>query len=78
MTTMEALNGVFRAVFDDDIIQISAETTANDIEGWDSLSHVNLITAVEAKFKIRFGQKDLLTLRNVGDLHRLIDAKLPA
>jgi acyl carrier protein len=76
MTTMEILNDVFRLVFDDDTIQINPEMTANDIDGWDSLSHVNLITAVESRFKIRFTQKELLTLRNIGDLYNTITTKI--
>lgn len=77
MTTMEALNGVFCRVFNDNGIVISPETTANDIDGWDSLSHVTLILAVEKEFKVRFSQKELLVLSNVGDLHRIIESKLP-
>ncbi|BCG47628.1 hypothetical protein GEOBRER4_n2466 [Citrifermentans bremense] len=76
MTTMETLNGIFQMVFDDDDIRIERKMTANDIEGWDSLSHVNLITAVESKFKIRFTQKELLTLKNVGDLLDHIERKI--
>jgi len=76
MATMETLNEVFRMVFDDDTIQIKPEMTANDIDGWDSLSHVNLITAVETKFKIRFTQKELLTLKNIGDLYNRITTKI--
>jgi acyl carrier protein len=76
MTTMETLNGIFQMVFDDDDIRIERSMTANDIEGWDSLSHVNLITAVESKFKIRFTQKELLTLKNVGDLLDHIERKI--
>jgi len=75
MTTMEKLNGIFRLVFDDDDIEIGPATTSNDIDGWDSLSHVNLIVAVERAFHIKFGQKELLTFRNVGDLHRGIESK---
>ena len=78
MTPMETLNGIFRQVFEDDTIEITPETTANEVDGWDSLSHVNLILAVESKFKIRFAQRELLTFRNVGDLHNAIVAKLPA
>ncbi|MCX7046470.1 MAG: acyl carrier protein [Candidatus Sumerlaeota bacterium] len=77
MNTMEILNGIFQRVFENDEIQIRPEMTANDIEGWDSLSHVNLILAVEAKFKIRFTQKELLTMKNIGDLHKDIEAKIP-
>ena len=68
MELQDRLNEIFCEVFDDDDIKIAPEMTANDIDGWDSLSHVNLIVAIETKFKIRFNQKELLTLRNVGDL----------
>ncbi|HTP65434.1 MAG TPA: acyl carrier protein [Geobacteraceae bacterium] len=76
MTTKEILNGVFQQVFEDDAIQINDNTTADDIDGWDSLSHVNLILAVETTFKIRFSQKELLTFKNVGDLLRSVEAKI--
>ena len=76
MTTMETLNHIFRMVFDDDTIQIKPEMTANDIDGWDSLSHVNLIITIEAKFNIRFSQKELLKQRNVGELIADIERKL--
>jgi acyl carrier protein len=75
MTTMETLNEVFRLVFDDEGLAVSVETTANDVDGWDSLTHVNLIIAVESRFRIRFTQRELLTQKNVGDLARAIDAK---
>lgn len=76
MTTREKLNAIFCTVFDDDDIVIVPETTANDIDGWDSLSHVNLIVAVEAGFGIRFNQKEILTFKNVGDLLNCIDRKI--
>ncbi|GFE62010.1 acyl carrier protein [Geobacter sp. AOG2] len=75
MTTKESLNEVFRMVFDDDTIQIAPEMTANDIEGWDSLSHINLIVAVEARFKIRFKQREVLSLKNIGDLLKAVETK---
>ena len=75
MTTIEKLNGIFRTVFDNDEINIQPEMTANDVDGWDSLSHVNLILAVEQGFGIRFAQKELLTFKNVGDLLRGIESK---
>lgn len=78
MTTAETLNQIFRMVFDDETLQITPGTTANDVDGWDSLSHVNLITTIEAKFSIRFTQKELLKHRNVGDLIADIDRKLTA
>ena len=75
MTTIEKLTDIFRLVFDDDAIEIDSETTANDVDGWDSLSHVNLITTIETRFGIRFTQKDLLKQHNVGDLIADIDRK---
>lgn len=75
MTTIEKLNGIFQTVFDNDDIQIRPEMTATDVDGWDSLSHVNLILAVERGFGVRFTQKELLTFKNVGDLLRAIESK---
>lgn len=78
MTTLDKLNEIFCEVFDDDDIKIAPEMTANDVDGWDSLSHVNLIVAIEGRFGIRFNQKELLSFKNVGDLLRSIDAKVGA
>lgn len=76
MSVLEKLTAIFREVFDDENIVIGPETTANDIEGWDSLSHVNLIVAVETRFNIRFSKKELLIFRHVGDLLASIESKL--
>jgi acyl carrier protein len=76
MELHDRLNQIFREVFDDDDINITPVMTANDIDGWDSLSHVNLIVAVENTFNIRFSQKELLTFRNVGDLLNCIRGKI--
>lgn len=76
MELQERLNEVFCQVFDDDEILIAPEMTANDVDGWDSLSHVNLIVAIESSFDIRFSQKEVLTFKNVGDLLRCIAGKL--
>ena len=76
MELQDTLNKIFCEVFDDDDIKIAPEMTANDIDGWDSLSHVNLIVAIETKFNIRFSQKELLTFKNVGDLLNSIRSKI--
>ncbi len=76
MTTMDALTEVFRQVFADPEITLAPDTTANDVDGWDSMSHVNLIMAVENRFNIRFNQKEVMGFRNVGDLARCVDSKL--
>ncbi len=76
MTTMDTLTDVFRQVFADPEITLTTETTANDVDGWDSMSHVNLIMAVENRFNIRFNQKEIMSFRNVGDLARCVESKL--
>ncbi len=76
MSTLDDLNLVFQEVFDDETLTVAPATTANEVDGWDSLSHVNLIMAVEGRFKIRFTNKELLTFKNVGDLLRAIESKI--
>jgi acyl carrier protein len=78
MPVSQTLNQIFCMVFDDDAILLRPDMTSNDVDGWDSLSHVNLITTIEAKFNIRFSQKELLKHRNVGDLITNIEQKLAA
>lgn len=76
MTTLDKLNEIFREVFDDDDIVVDQTTTANNVDGWDSLSHVNLIVAIEGRFGIRFSQKELLAFKNVGDMLKCIETKI--
>jgi len=64
----EKLNEVFRDVFDDEDITVSDETTAADIEDWDSLEHINLIVAVERAFGIKFTMGETTGLKNVGEM----------
>jgi acyl carrier protein len=72
---MEILNGIFREVFDDSSIVVKRETTADDIDDWDSLSHLNLVIAVEMKFGVKFALGELQSLKNVGDMSDLIEKK---
>jgi len=58
-----------------DDFDLRDETTADQVPGWDSLSHVQILTAVENAFGIRFRGLDVLGLRNVGDLQALVDRK---
>jgi len=62
-------------VFDVDDLEVTPATTAEDIEEWDSLSHVRLIVAVERKFGFRFKTSEIEDLKSVGDLIRLIQEK---
>ena len=56
------LNKVFRDVFDDDSITVNPKTTANDIEDWDSLEHITLISAVEREFKMKFKMGEISSM----------------
>ena len=76
METTERLQEVFRDVFDDDDIVISNETTAEDIESWDSLTHVQLIVAVEKEFSVKFYTVEVMKLKNVGEFIELINKKV--
>jgi acyl carrier protein len=76
MNVHEQLTEVFRNVFADDSIEIKPETTANDIEGWDSLSHVNLIIAIELEFGIEFTQNEIRSFSNVGEMEKCITQKV--
>jgi len=76
MDMLEELTPIFHEVFDDDSIVITRQSTANDIDAWDSLSHMNMVVAVELKFGIRFALGELQTLKNVGDLIDLTEKKL--
>jgi len=55
---------------------IDDETVASQVPGWDSLSHVSVIAAVEERFGVRFGMRDIFALKKVGDLQRLIDTRI--
>lgn len=76
MEPWNRLQAVFREVFDDDTLDISPEMTAHDVDGWDSLSHINLILALEAEFNLKFSQKELLSFKNIGELHTCLSRKL--
>ena len=68
----ERLNNVFREMFDDENIKLSDSTTAKDIAGWDSLTHITLISEIEDEFDIQFEMKDISGLKNVGEMVGLI------
>lgn len=70
------LDEVFQDVFDNEEIHVSDETTAEDIEDWDSLEHINLIVAVENAFGIKFGMGQVTRMKNVGEMADIILEKL--
>ncbi len=72
----EKLNEVFQDVFDDDSITVNAETTADDIEDWDSLEHINLVSAVEKTFGVKFTMAQVVGMKNVGEMVDVILAAI--
>jgi acyl carrier protein len=73
MATLDELMPVFQQVFDDDELVVTRETSAADVEGWDSLTHVTLMLSVEKRFGIRFKSAQVASLKTVGELADLID-----
>ncbi len=69
------LNQIFRNLFDDDSIVIGPNTTAKDIEGWDSLEHITLIATVERTFKMKFKMGEISSMKNVGQMVKIIAAR---
>lgn len=66
---------VFRDVLDNEDIVLTPETTANDVEDWDSLSHIQLIVAIEKKLKIKFTSKEILSWSNISEMIDCIASK---
>lgn len=75
MTREEAygkLNKVFQKIFDDEEMTVSDSTTADDIEDWDSLEHINLVVATEKEFGIKFNMGEVARMKNVGEMVDII------
>ena len=74
------LQDVFRQVFGDDEIVIQDSTTAEDVDGWDSMMHINLIIALEKRFRVKFAAAEIAGLKsegqNVGGLVQLLERKM--
>lgn len=68
----ERLTEVFRDFFDDDEIELDEDTTAEDIDDWDSLNHITLIAAVEGEFDVRFTMGEVSGMKNVGEMVKII------
>jgi len=74
--TIAKMLPVFHEVFDDDTLVIGPATSAGDVEGWDSLSHIRLMVAIESVFDVRIRASEAAKLNNVGELADLIERKL--
>ncbi len=73
---LEELQAIFRDVFDQPDLVITRESNASTVEDWDSLTHVNLVTAIEKRYKVKFALGELQDLKDVGDLADLLTKKL--
>jgi len=71
----ERLNEIFRDVLDDDEINLVAATTAEDVDGWDSLAHIRLMIATQSAFGVKFSAAEIGKLNNIGDLIALISKR---
>lgn len=76
MEIIHQLQEIFREIFDDDDLIITSDTTADDIEDWDSLTHMQLIVAIEKKFGIKFTTSEIKKAANVGEFIDIIKGKL--
>jgi acyl carrier protein len=70
------VNAIFVEVLDNKQILLTPETTANDVAEWDSLNHIQLVVAIEKKFRIRFISREIQGWKNVGELVDSITAKI--
>lgn len=68
----EGLHEIFWDVFDDESIKLAEDTTAEDVEDWDSLEHINLIVAIEEKFDMKFSMGEVTTMKNIGAMVDII------
>lgn len=73
---IEKLTAIFHEIFNDNTIVLRDDMTAADVENWDSLTHMLMITKVEEVFGIKFKLKELNKLKMVGDLTSIIESKL--
>ena len=72
----ETLNEVFRDVFDDPSVTVDDSTTSDDVDGWDSLEHINLIAAIEQEFGVKFNMGQVVSMKNVGEMVDIIMSQL--
>jgi acyl carrier protein len=70
------LETIFHDVFDDEAIKLTPALTAQDVDGWDSLTHIRLMLSVEKAFKIKFSTSEIGSLKNVQDLVELIKKRV--
>lgn len=75
---LEALQPIFRDVMDNPKLVITRASNGQNVDGWDSLAHINLVSAIESEFRIRFALGELQDLKTVGEMIELMERKLAA
>lgn len=75
MEDLKKLQEIFRDVFDQDNLEITVETTSNDIEDWDSFAQINLIIEIENEFNIKFNLEEVNDLKNIKNILKAIQKK---
>jgi acyl carrier protein len=75
---LPGVQDIFRDVLDDETLELTRDSNAETVPDWDSLAHINLVTAIERKYGVKFALGELQELKNVGDLIDLLAAKLAA
>jgi acyl carrier protein len=73
---LKQLTDIFKDVLDNNDIALNETTTANDVEEWDSLTHVQLVVAIEKHFKLRFSSGEIRNWKNVGEMCQAIESRL--
>lgn len=76
MKTLEEITEIFKEELKDNSVELTRESTAADVDGWDSITNTNIVYAIEQKYSIRFKLREILKLKNVGDLVDTINKKL--
>lgn len=74
--TLQRVNMIFKIVFAKEDLVISEQTCADDIDGWDSLQHINLLSMLEKEFDMEFDIDEIVSMENVGDMINVIESKI--
>ncbi len=72
----DKVHEIFKDIFEDEDLLITNDTSSDSIEDWDSLNHINLVSAIEQEFKIKFTLNEIFALKNVGDMIDLMSVKI--